>query len=72
MAVVTTDRMVFALTSGRSALAPSRSQAWPPVRWNPRRVAQGIDGGVDLGVQPAFASPDCLVLVFLLTALALC
>ncbi|MDB5769836.1 MAG: hypothetical protein JWM42_210 [Burkholderia sp.] len=30
----------------------------------PRRVAQGINGRVDLGAQPTFASSDCLVLVF--------
>ena len=28
-------RWIFALASARSASAPSRSQAWPPGRWNP-------------------------------------
>lgn len=37
-----------------------------------QRVAQGVDKGVNLGAQPAFASPDRLVLACFFWAPALC
>jgi hypothetical protein len=38
----------------------------------PQRIAKGIDKGVDLGAQPAFAAPDRFVFARFFWAPALC
>jgi hypothetical protein len=55
----------------KKCIGPVRITGQATGQMEARRIAQAIDGSVDLGAQPDFASSDCLVLVFL-TAPALC